>query len=288
MFNDAAPMSGPVRPRFSSVEARRTPRINSATTTENGLLPKQFTVTRFGASGPPKLEAPTSGCKRINPNDDLLFAWPTSGFPGPTGHTTSATARIGRGPMCTRTSAPSPAIALARPIGEVLALSSWLHLSVGTPSTRVTAPSRGGSHTPDNQPGSVPTRPEWLHEPGRGPPFVPDHEDRRRRRHRPARVDRRWTSLESAGSIESPSTAVIHRSPGSGRILAEGKMGLGRLELPTSRLSGVRSNHLSYRPPLNVRDLEVEFQLFDSRHLAGAAARRRASRASLSRSSSGR
>ena len=25
-------------------------------------------------------------------------------------------------------------------------------------------------------------------------------------------------------------------------------MGLGRLELPTSRLSGVRSNHLSYRP----------------------------------------
>ena len=29
----------------------------------------------------------------------------------------------------------------------------------------------------------------------------------------------------------------------------QGKMvGLGRLELPTSRLSGVRSNHLSYRP----------------------------------------
>ncbi len=26
-------------------------------------------------------------------------------------------------------------------------------------------------------------------------------------------------------------------------------MGLGRLELPTSRLSGVRSNQLSYRPP---------------------------------------
>ena len=25
-------------------------------------------------------------------------------------------------------------------------------------------------------------------------------------------------------------------------------MGLGRLELPTSRLSGVRSNHLSYKP----------------------------------------
>src|SRR3990170_3132745 len=27
-------------------------------------------------------------------------------------------------------------------------------------------------------------------------------------------------------------------------------VGLGRLELPTSRLSGVRSNHLSYRPDL--------------------------------------
>src|SRR6266850_1334869 len=37
-------------------------------------------------------------------------------------------------------------------------------------------------------------------------------------------------------------------------------MGLGRVELPTSRLSGVRSNHLSYRPysplvPLPLRPL---------------------------------
>ena len=29
-------------------------------------------------------------------------------------------------------------------------------------------------------------------------------------------------------------------------------VGLGRLELPTSRLSGVRSNHLSYRPGIQV------------------------------------
>ena len=29
-------------------------------------------------------------------------------------------------------------------------------------------------------------------------------------------------------------------------------MGLGRVELPTSRLSGVRSNHLSYRPFLEL------------------------------------
>ena len=28
-------------------------------------------------------------------------------------------------------------------------------------------------------------------------------------------------------------------------------VGLGRLELPTSRLSGVRSNHLSYKPAVN-------------------------------------
>ena len=33
-------------------------------------------------------------------------------------------------------------------------------------------------------------------------------------------------------------------------------VGLGRLELPTSRLSGVRSNHLSYRP-----DAEHTFSL---------------------------
>ena len=32
-------------------------------------------------------------------------------------------------------------------------------------------------------------------------------------------------------------------------------MGLGRVELPTSRLSGVRSNHLSYRPSLSCNGL---------------------------------
>ena len=32
-------------------------------------------------------------------------------------------------------------------------------------------------------------------------------------------------------------------------------MGLGRVELPTSRLSGVRSNHLSYRPLPDGRNL---------------------------------
>ena len=65
-------------------------------------------------------------------------------------------------------------------------------------------------------------------------------------------------------------------------------MGLGRLELPTSRLSGVRSNHLSYRPLLNLRDFEVQFQLFDVRYSAGMETLRRSSRAFLSWSSSAR
>ena len=33
-------------------------------------------------------------------------------------------------------------------------------------------------------------------------------------------------------------------------------VGLGRLELPTSRLSGVRSNHLSYRPKSDYKVLD--------------------------------
>jgi hypothetical protein len=35
-------------------------------------------------------------------------------------------------------------------------------------------------------------------------------------------------------------------------------VGLGRLELPTSRLSGVRSNHLSYRPDNVLKDSALE------------------------------
>ena len=41
--------------------------------------------------------------------------------------------------------------------------------------------------------------------------------------------------------------------------LGVGSMGLGRVELPTSRLSGVRSNHLSYRP--GVIDIEKNNQV---------------------------
>ena len=35
-------------------------------------------------------------------------------------------------------------------------------------------------------------------------------------------------------------------------------VGLGRLELPTSRLSGVRSNHLSYAPNILVEMRRIE------------------------------
>ena len=34
-------------------------------------------------------------------------------------------------------------------------------------------------------------------------------------------------------------------------------MGLGRFELPTSRLSGVRSNHLSYKPVVDKEKCEI-------------------------------
>ena len=42
-------------------------------------------------------------------------------------------------------------------------------------------------------------------------------------------------------------------------------MGLGRVELPTSRLSGVRSNHLSYRPLSNRLGLLAQKSPFKDR-----------------------
>ena len=42
-------------------------------------------------------------------------------------------------------------------------------------------------------------------------------------------------------------------------------MGLGRVELPTSRLSGVRSNHLSYRPLSNLLGLLAQRSPFKDR-----------------------
>ena len=43
-------------------------------------------------------------------------------------------------------------------------------------------------------------------------------------------------------------------------------MGLGRVELPTSRLSGVRSNHLSYRPLQRVAKASREQDLSQPSH----------------------
>jgi hypothetical protein len=45
--------------------------------------------------------------------------------------------------------------------------------------------------------------------------------------------------------LQSPRSAKLSYTPISQVV------GLGRLELPTSRLSGVRSNQLSYRPLTN-------------------------------------
>ena len=44
---------------------------------------------------------------------------------------------------------------------------------------------------------------------------------------------------------------------GNGEELVVGMVGLDRLELSTSPLSGVRSSHLSYRPKSNVRLVEL-------------------------------
>jgi hypothetical protein len=58
-------------------------------------------------------------------------------------------------------------------------------------------------------------------------------------------------------SLSSPVTDPITRLNATleGRYVGQSlsEVGLGRLELPTSRLSGVRSNHLSYRPHNNLR-----------------------------------
>ena len=46
---------------------------------------------------------------------------------------------------------------------------------------------------------------------------------------------RRKNASRSDGEVEAGRSLIL-------------SVGLGRVELPTSRLSGVRSNHLSYRP----------------------------------------
>ncbi len=55
----------------------------------------------------------------------------------------------------------------------------------------------------------------------------------------------------AVGHQAARSQQVIPQKPES---LAKGMVGLGRLERPTSPLSGVRSNHLSYRPASLAKD----------------------------------
>ncbi len=57
--------------------------------------------------------------------------------------------------------------------------------------------------------------------------------------------------LVGLGRLESPTAAdltITCKCSGLRRRTGCALVGLGRLELPTSPLSGVRSNHLSYRP----------------------------------------
>ncbi len=57
---------------------------------------------------------------------------------------------------------------------------------------------------------------------------------------------------DRSATFPQPSAHVIRGHDMTGMTRAEGckMVGLGRLELPTSPLSGVRSSHLSYRPVL--------------------------------------
>ena len=53
----------------------------------------------------------------------------------------------------------------------------------------------------------------------------------------------------------SYSPLLVYASVGPRRCYGTTMVGLGRLELPTSPLSGVRSNHLSYRPKSRALEL---------------------------------
>ena len=51
--------------------------------------------------------------------------------------------------------------------------------------------------------------------------------------------------------------ALSQLSYGPGSVMSRALVGLGRVERPTSRLSGVRSNHLSYEPDRRWRPFDV-------------------------------
>jgi hypothetical protein len=107
-----------------------------------------------------------------------------------------------------------------------------------------------GSETTSWGPQPLPTDPltEWWSQTGsnRRPPAckagaLPTELWPRSERH-PAMIQSDPSKRRQAqrAAVEAPAAV---NPPGPERLV-----GLGRLELPTSRLSGVRSNHLSYRP----------------------------------------
>ncbi len=61
------------------------------------------------------------------------------------------------------------------------------------------------------------------------------------------RIATLWKTLVGVKDASLDSTKPPQPRTGLRGLLLS-TMGLGRVELPTSRLSGVRSNHLSYRP----------------------------------------
>jgi hypothetical protein len=60
--------------------------------------------------------------------------------------------------------------------------------------------------------------------------------------------------------LAKPALSQLSYSPsvGATRLRRIERVGQGRVELPTSRLSGVRSNHLSYWPSQSLRRLECQ------------------------------
>jgi hypothetical protein len=91
-------------------------------------------------------------------------------------------------------------------------------------------------------------------------PFVPSANSKRQVSETGDRLsrssDRSWARSDDLENQNPPATVGPLSSVPCRRILAC-LVGLGRLERPTSRLSGVRSNQLSYRPALRSQRSEI-------------------------------
>src|SRR5581483_2912138 len=85
------------------------------------------------------------------------------------------------------------------------------------------------------------------------PPAAPSAGRRRRKKRATALQQSHGADRDRTDDLRLAKPALSHLSysPGTGAPAPVGHpllVGLGRLELPTSSLSGMRSNHLSYRP----------------------------------------